>query len=307
MIFSIRDDDTNYFTSPSDLEEAYSSIWEICPVTLFLVPYIKGNWKYWVRERYFNYKNLDFDEYKNDNKIYPIGENKDLVDFLKNKIKQGQVELGIHGIHHKNLEKNLPQIKSNRVENAEFLTHQNLTQKLAEAKKYLENIFEQTISVFSPPQNLINSNGANAIKKCNLSIVRNRATKKVFQNFHEIGIENSIKILNHSIQKSFFKNSSNQYPNLLKINNTIEIPHYPFQPLTNLNDLKKNLKMIKRNNGIFVISTHYYALQKSFDPNLNMKSELLTLIKELNDDEGISFVGLNSLVKKTNENTGSRL
>ncbi len=297
MKFAIRDDDTNYFTTPRDLEEAYSSIWDICPITLFLVPYMKGDWKYWVRERYFYYESLDFNKYWDDNKIYPIGENKELVHFLKNKINEGKVELGIHGIHHRNSERYLPEVKSNRVENAEFFTQQNLSHKLLEAKDYLENVFKQNISVFSPPQNLVSSKGAKAVKNCNLSIIRNREKKRIILNIYEIGFSNTVKILSHGIQKSFFKNTSDHYPHILKKGNTVEITHYSFHPATNLKNLKRNIYMINKQEGVFVLSTHYYALQQSFDSNLSMRSDLLNIVKELDNNKGIYFCGLDSLVK----------
>ena len=39
VVFSIRDDDTCYFTTPRELESCYGRIWDICPVSLSVVPF----------------------------------------------------------------------------------------------------------------------------------------------------------------------------------------------------------------------------------------------------------------------------
>jgi hypothetical protein len=39
MRFAIRDDDTNYFTQPEQLARVYGAVWEVCPVSLSVVPF----------------------------------------------------------------------------------------------------------------------------------------------------------------------------------------------------------------------------------------------------------------------------
>lgn len=297
MIFSIRDDDTNFFTKPADLEEAYSEIWDICPITLFIVPYMMGNWKKWIVQRYHNYDQVNLADYKNDDKIFPIGDNEVLVSYLKNKIKEGRIDIGIHGINHKNIDDESPVIESNRGENAEFFTTQDFSDKLKDAKAYLENLFDMEIKVFSPPQNLINSNGVDAVYKSGLSIVQNRNRKEVFKNVNEIGIINTIKILRYSILKIIFKKKQKRFPKELFFRGNYVIEHYPFQPKTKMYDLKRDAFLANKNNDIFVLSTHYYALQQSFDSSSNMKRDLLELLLELVDKSNVKFMGVNELIK----------
>ena len=44
MNFAIRDDDLNYFYSADFIENNIKDIWDICPISMSVVPFIKGNW-----------------------------------------------------------------------------------------------------------------------------------------------------------------------------------------------------------------------------------------------------------------------
>ena len=44
MKFAIRDDDLNYFYTPKFIEENIKDIWDICPISMSAVHFIKGNW-----------------------------------------------------------------------------------------------------------------------------------------------------------------------------------------------------------------------------------------------------------------------
>ena len=45
MKFALRDDDLNFFFNVSDIEKWYKNIWNICPVSMSAIPFVKGNWK----------------------------------------------------------------------------------------------------------------------------------------------------------------------------------------------------------------------------------------------------------------------
>jgi len=297
MIFSIRDDDTNFFTTPEDLEEAYSDIWDICPITIFIIPFVMGNWRFWIKERYFNYDKLNKSKYKYDKKIYPIGENVELINFLKKKIKEGKLEIGIHGVNHKNTDEQFLKSTHGRIENAEFFTNQDFTNKLKNSKSYLEKLFNQKIRVFSPPQNLINSKGYESVINCNLSIVKNRNSKNIYHNISEIGVLNAFKITYHSFKKKFFKNIPKQYSKIIELTNNFEFPHYPYQPNTKIIDLENQIKYTNSVNGLFVLSTHYYVLQKTFDQKSNMRNDLLVILRNLQKSSNCNFSGISSIIK----------
>ena len=66
----IRDDDTNFYTHPDELIFAYGEVWNECPVTLAVIPFIKGNWNYWVHEIEKNNGAIDWEIWRKDNQIW---------------------------------------------------------------------------------------------------------------------------------------------------------------------------------------------------------------------------------------------
>ena len=52
MQFCIRDDDTSFFTSPEELEDAYGEITTRGPVSLAVVPYCRAGHSAGVPERF---------------------------------------------------------------------------------------------------------------------------------------------------------------------------------------------------------------------------------------------------------------
>ena len=45
MKFVIRDDDLNFFFDPIDIEKNFRDIWDICPISMSVIPFVKGDWK----------------------------------------------------------------------------------------------------------------------------------------------------------------------------------------------------------------------------------------------------------------------
>jgi len=90
MKLVIRDDDLSYYADPRYLDQLYSEIWDKSPIHFATVPNIgpvMGAIP--IKQTKIN-------------KYYKISENKKLVDFLKQKIKEGRVVIWQHGYSHKN-------------------------------------------------------------------------------------------------------------------------------------------------------------------------------------------------------------
>ena len=90
MKFAIRDDDISFFTRPEDLENIYKEIWERNILVSFsVVPFS-------VESHYCG----DWDNFYQETELKAIGENKDLVDFLKSKLKENKISIMLHGYSH---------------------------------------------------------------------------------------------------------------------------------------------------------------------------------------------------------------
>jgi len=141
MYFCIRDDDTSFFTSPDELERAYGEITKHGPVSLAIVPFCRAGTSRWVPE-----------EYRGQWSVRPLGENKALVEYLRKRIADGRYEAMLHGYHHDE-----PGIRR------EFVGGSDLSHKVRDGKRYLEELLHTTIRVFVPPHNAIGRQGLQAI------------------------------------------------------------------------------------------------------------------------------------------------
>jgi len=143
MYFCIRDDDTNFFTTPDDLEHAYGEISQQGPVSLAIIPFCRPGTNKAVPEKF-----------RDRMSIHPLHKNRALVEYLRERISQGRFEAMLHGFHHDE-EHGKP----------EFAQGSELASRVTEGKKYLEDLLGTTIRVFVPPHNAIGHQGLRAIAR----------------------------------------------------------------------------------------------------------------------------------------------
>lgn len=295
MKFALRDDDLNYFYNPAEIEKNYTGIWEICPVSMSVIPFIKGNWPKNVKDAekrgpgYINEEILGM--LKSDNKVYPIGDNLSLVQFIKEKITENKIHLTLHGIHHRNEDEVIPQFSGNFGFGAEFYTSRDLSLQLKEAKRYLERLFDQQISVFTPPQNLYSVKGLDAITNNMLSICCDLPNLKSLKSIKLIGFNNYIRYFLFKIFNREF-----QFPHPIINGNLKMISHYRLQPGTDITKLYSDFDSIRKIDGVFVISTHSYGFNyKMRKSPENMGEVLKKFIKYASSFKNVEFVKLNQI------------
>lgn len=297
MKFALRDDDLNYFFSPEEIIKNYSGIWEICPVSMSVIPFVKGNWPKHVSEAeergpgFINHEILA--NLKTDNTVHPIGENIPLIQFIKEKIKEKKIYLTIHAIHHRNEDAVTPQLSGNFGFGAEFYTTRDLSIPLKEAKKYLEHTFDQPIHVFTPPQNSYNSKGLDAIFKNNLAICGDLPSVKSFNTLKLFGL------LNYSKYFAFkLFNRDIQFPFPIVNDKLKMIGHFRLQPGTDLKKLYADFEAVYKINGVFILSTHSYAFSyKMKCTTLTMGEALSAFVSFAESKKNIEFVNLNQIFK----------
>lgn len=298
MKLAIRDDDLNFFFNPAKIEENYKEIWKICPVSMSVVPFIKGNWPQNVKE-YDKYgpgfmDKATLSKIQSDNTVYPINENTQLVSFIKQKIASEEIYLTIHAIYHRNEDMTVPQIHSNFGIGAEFFTNRDLTEPLANAITYLEQTFGQIIEVFTPPQNLVSLLGLKAINHNRLAICGDLPSLKSLKSLKILG---SIEYIKHLIFR--IRNYDIIYPFPI-INRSIRlIGHYRLQHSTNLEMLYAAFEESYKLNGTFVISTHSYGFDnKMKNSNKSLGLILNEFIQFAAQKNNIQFVNLKQIFDK---------
>ena len=259
MKFAIRDDDTNYWTKPEEIEKVYGSIWDKIHVSLATVPFVSQ--KYLIVRDYrrghpcVKREVLKFirhiEKRKNfsdlNNKIFPFGENMVLVNFLKEQIKKGRISIMLHGYSH--------DFYSNGYE---FEVGDGLSWKVNKGKKYLEELFGVEIKTFVPPNNSLSSRGANAVIDNALNILIDYSHLPWERPF---GLDNLLNFLrNFCFWIKFKKNKRLPYP--IRFKKHREFPCYPVGPYTDFENLKEGVKFTLKSSGSFCLATHYYALAK---------------------------------------------
>ena len=125
----IRDDDCNFFTRPEDLEHVYRSISDF-PVTFAVVPEVTDVYG-------------GCPDTMNNTIPRSVGENKELVTYLKQKLEEGKCDIALHGVYHGyKFDKDGKKIPEMIWRNNES----DLCENLGRCKKYLEETFDYPIN-----------------------------------------------------------------------------------------------------------------------------------------------------------------
>jgi hypothetical protein len=132
VAFAIRDDDICFFTQPWMLDTLYKEAWRLgFKVSLAVTPYVKATKQGHVPPRY-----------KGSNKFFLINENKQLVEYLQEKMAEGYVDIVQHGYTHSR-EGGKPEFAINNF--------RLVDERLRKGKKLLRETFKRNITVFAAP------------------------------------------------------------------------------------------------------------------------------------------------------------
>ena len=298
MKFAIRDDDLNYFYTPKFIEENIKNIWNICPISMSAVPFIKGNWlentKILEDLGPSNVSKDIIKKIQDDNQIYDVADNQELVSYIKNKIDEKKIYLTIHAIHHRNEDDILPEVRNNFSIGAEFYTDRDLTYDLKGAVEHLEETFGQKITVFTPPQNLYSKKGFEAIINNKLNMCAYLPSiKDILNSISMIGLGNYLKWFKFKLEN---RGRRTPYPYVLKTSKTQIIDHRSLQPGTNIEELYKDFEYVYSKGGNFVLSTHSYGFNHKMQGSDKTMGEVLKeFLLYVQKKDNIEFVSINNL------------
>ena len=148
MHFCVRDDDTSFFTSPAALERAYGEVSRLGPISLAVVPFHRAGTSKGVPE-----------QFRGRGSVHPLHDNPPLVEYLRSGVAEGRFEIMLHGYYHDE-----PHGRP------EFVSGGDLTRRVAEGRRYLEQLLETRIQMFVPPRNAIGRKGLRAIAAAGLHL-----------------------------------------------------------------------------------------------------------------------------------------
>jgi len=281
MKFIIRDDDTCALTQVRDLISCYKDIWPSIPVCLSVTPF--------MIPRYSYFKN--FPKSYDKTIPYPLENNSELVEFLKDGIKKNFIDIALHGYHHlvTNYKKKIKH--KSFAPWKEYLYDSNLMEKTSKGKSYLERILNTEINTFVPPGNNISKKGIKAIFKNKLNLVGApslwRFKKRPF----------NLKAYKIAIKKYKWKTiyKTRRFPFVIDLNTHKEVSYYLLYPSTDLNELKKELDFCCSVDGVFILSTHYHAFKKKISSGQTIKYALCSILEYANKKESINFIKYKNL------------
>lgn len=272
--FAIRDDDVCYWTEVEDLEKIYGTLWrENLKVSFSVIPFT-------VR----SYNLGSINEFYQDNIQYPIHKNRELVAYLKDKIKNNLVSIMLHGVTHQykikrgkevllatkeNMER-MRERKSEKNKNWKLIGEfrwksvEEMVEGIERGKKYLESIFGKEIKIFVPPSNDISKEGIRAIEEKGLNLSGEIVIRELNRPIDLYVIKNIL--LKLIVGKLLYKG---KYPYLMNYKRHKELGTYGLVPSLSVEQLENYKKIIKkygvdkRKKILFVLSVHYWELIKN--------------------------------------------
>ncbi|HAR63580.1 MAG TPA: hypothetical protein DF296_01885 [Candidatus Margulisbacteria bacterium] len=295
--FALRDDDTSYFTEPEELEAVYKHIWaKGISTSLAVVPYA-------VKSHNCGSQGVNFYQEKEKK---AIGENKRLIQYLREKIKEKKVTIMLHGHTHqykaaKN-KKDLPLLatkdnltmlkKDVRGENLIFIgeyawkNYSQLKKETRLGKDYLEDLFGTKINVFVAPSNAFSKDAVKAVAECDLDICGGTMRIMYFnRNF-------SMESLKFWLLKVLWKAKYRRvYPHTMDYKSHKEVHAYGLVPNVTLESLKRDYNFCCSTNAPFILATHYW--QVNTEPKLTETLE--AFINYVHTENKSQFVPVNTL------------
>ena len=230
MYFCIRDDDTSFFTLPEELEHAYGEVSQWGPISLAVVPFHRAGTSKAVP-----------DKFRGRWSVHPLHENKPLVDYLRMGISTGRFEIMLHGYHH-------DEPNGRR----EFASGVHLAQRIADGRKYLEELLGTTIRVFVPPRNTIGRQGLRALALAGLHLGGTA------------GLRNGWSPLSHKTWslwrqlRRWRKSGGLGVPWILELKDHREIPGNAVTPAASLQHNEAVFDLTLTMDGVFCAATHYW-------------------------------------------------
>ena len=279
--FCIRDDDTNFFTQPEELERAYGRITELGPVSLAVVPFCRAGTNKAVPEKL-----------RCTWSVHPLHENAALVEYLRQKLTAGKFEIMLHGYHHDE-----PHGRP------EFVEGDDLHRRVHDGRRYLEDLLATKIRVFVPPHNAIGRHGLRAVARAGLHLAG------------AAGVRGGWPLLSRGTwalwwQLRKWRNSGGLgVPWILDLGDHREIAGNAVTPLSTLKNNQMTLDRAFEVSGVFCAATHYWELdvpsQHPGDPTVGQ--HLLQLIERALSRPGTLWDSVGDVVSKGLNHRGTKV
>jgi len=270
MYFAIRDDDINFFTKPEELAANYSQVWDECPISLAVTPFQAG-YPVWVSAK---------SSPTNPAEVFPLGDNRELVEFLRDGCAFGRFSIMLHGYHH-----NIPSGRP------EFQEGAALAAKAREGKAYLERLLGTKITCFTPPHNALSREGIDAVVAAGLNIVG-------IQSFRPGRRTLRLRHLVPFLARNWYlRVLGEEYPRPLWVLDHWEMPYATLGRVSSPELLREGILRAIRRRGTFCLSTHYweFGYPMASSPSQTVGDVFLELWGQVRSSPGVAFTTVDNL------------
>ncbi|MDH5525517.1 MAG: hypothetical protein OEY01_16225 [Desulfobulbaceae bacterium] len=257
--FAIRDDDVCFHTDAGILRELYGDISRDCPVSFSCIPFVGGFDVDGFTPEKWAQLDLQWRDWQT-KEILAIDENQELVALLRNWCNDGRASIMLHGIHH---------------DLYEFVQDKDFSADIREAKKYLDELFAQAVTVASSPNNSLGPSSTRALASNGFNVLTA---------FGHLPGERPASVRNYlnflRLLYLYFRYGKRYRLTLpLNFGSHSEQPCYEIGPSTRYDELVEGFEFALERGGNFVVATHYYHL--SANPALHtMLTSLVSLAKK---------------------------
>jgi Uncharacterized protein conserved in bacteria (DUF2334) len=232
MDFCIRDDDTSFFTSPDELESVYGEINRWGPISLAIVPFCRAGRSKGIPERY-----------KEQWSVHPLHENPAIVSYLREGLAKGRYEAMLHGYYHD---------EPNGHE--EFERGGDLERRVADGRKYLEDVLSTQVRVFVPPRNSIGRQGLRAIARAGLHLGGVAGIRRGWRLPAEATWKTWLRL------RRWKHDGGTGIPWVLDLGDHREIAGNPVTPTASLQKNRAAFDAALESDGVFCAATHYWEV-----------------------------------------------
>ncbi len=270
MKFAIRDDDTCFFTDPSELEHVYHDVWDQVPVCLATVPFAIGYERVGIPREHWR-----------DNQAFPLERNSALTGFLKSLVASKRATIALHGYTHQDYP-----------DGFEFQAAPDPERRVADGLRYLRETLAPTpgISIFVPPHNAMSKRGLAAVGAAGLNILGSFLSfRPSMRPWDYMTPANWLRIASFRRATGRAKSERLIYPFALRYADHAEFGCHSLIPGTTLDELTRAFDEARNAGGDFCLATHYWEVDAA------MKNVLLKLLDYAARDREVRFVAAEEL------------
>ena len=272
MKLAIRDDDTCYFTDPTELERVYGDVWDYIPICLATVPFAVGYERAGIPRTHWH-----------GGEAFALERNSPLTVFLKSLIGRGRVTIALHGYTHQDYPGGF-----------EFQAAPDLERRVSDGLRYLRNTLSTVdsiaISIFVPPHNALSKRGLAAVGAAGLNILGSFLSfRPSMRPWDYMTPANWVRIAQFRRTTGRTKNDRLVYPHVLRYADHAEFGCHSLIPGTTVDELKQSFDEARRAGGDFCLATHYWEVDAA------MKNVLLAFLEYAGRYRDVRFVAAEDL------------